>query len=110
MTLAISFKAFVVWLRILVLAMAYGAIRESVLVPVLGERSGLIISGVFLSGLIFSVAYSVLPWFGRASVSNYVIIGVGWFCLTVLFEFIFGYIIQGKSWWELLDAYTFKGG
>lgn len=110
MTLAITFKTFAVWLGILLLAIANGALREAVIIPVLGKLPGLIVSGVFLSGLIFAVAYFALPWFGRTPTLSYAAIGMGWLCLTLLFEFTFGHIIQGKPWPQLLEAYTFKDG
>ncbi|MCT0245613.1 MULTISPECIES: hypothetical protein [unclassified Synechococcus] len=110
MALAITFKAFAVWLGILVLAIANGALREAVIIPAIGKSSGLIISGILLSGLLLTVTYYAMSWLGRAPAVSYAVIGFGWLCLTLLFEFIFGSIFQGKSWPELLEAYTFKGG
>ncbi|MCW8876586.1 MAG: hypothetical protein OQK51_05945 [Kangiellaceae bacterium] len=40
---------------------------------------------------------------------NYVLIGIGWLCITLLFEFVFGRA-QDKSWSELFEAYIFKDG
>jgi len=77
---------------------------------VLGKPAGLILSGVLLSGLILVVAYFSLPLIGQVSVASYAVIGVGWLCLTLEFEFTFGRIIQGKPWSRLLEAYTFRGG
>lgn len=110
MVLEISAKAFAVWLGILVLAIANGTLREAVLVPALGTSPGFILSGVLLSGFILVVACFALPWFGRAPEASYAAIGFGWLCLTLAFEFTFGHIIQGKSWSQLLEAYTFKDG
>ena len=110
MTLAISFKAFVVWLGILMLAIVNGVLREAVLVPALSMSSGLMFSGALLSGLILAVTYFALPWLGRAPVITYVVIGIGWLCLTLIFEFTFGRIIQERSWSQLLETYTFKDG
>ena len=110
MTVAITFKAFAAWLGILVLAIANGALREAALVPALGKPWGMILSGVSLAGLIFAVAYVALPWFGRAPMSSYAAIGIGWLILTLLFEFAFGRIVQAKPWPQLVEAYTFKDG
>ena len=92
------------------LAIANGTLREALLIPALGKPPGLILSGVFLSGLILAVAYFALPWFGQAPVVRYVAIGLFWLCLTVVFEFTFGRLIQGKPWSEVLEAYKFKDG
>lgn len=102
-------KIFVVWLVILVLAIANGILRETLLSPAFGEFAGLFFSGVLLSGLILVVAYVLLPWFGPVSVANYAA-GLAWLCLTLVFEFTFGYFIQNKALPQLLDAYTFKDG
>jgi hypothetical protein len=110
LVLEISVKAFAVWLGILVLAIANGTLREAVLVPALGKPPGFILSGGLLSGLILVVAYFALPWFGQAPIARYAAIGLGWLCLTLAFEFTFGHLIQGKSWAQLLEAYTLKDG
>jgi hypothetical protein len=106
----VAAKALAIWFGILVLAVANGALREAVLIPVLGGVSGLILSGVLLSVLIFAVVYFSLPWFGPAPVASYIALGLSWLCLTLVFEFTFGRLMQGKPWSELLEAYTFKGG
>ena len=103
-------KAFAVWLSILVLAIINGALREALFIPTLGKPSGLILSGAILSGLILVVTYIALPWFGSVDISSYILIGLGWLCLTLVFEFSFGHLIQNKSWSQLLEAYTFKDG
>lgn len=92
------------------LAMANGALRETVLIPALGKPSGLIFSGILLSGLILAFTYFTLPWFGRITVTNYAVIGIAWLCLTLVFEFTFGHIIQGKTWSQLSEAYIFRDG
>ncbi len=110
MNLTIIGKAFAVWLVVLVLAIANGGMREAVLSPALGTRWGLLLSGLLLAGAILVVAYFSLLWFGQLPVSNYVGIGVGWLCLTIVFEFGFGRFVASKSWQELFEAYVFKDG
>ena len=102
-------KAFAVWLIILAFAVANGALREAVLIPHLGKKPGLFLSGVLLSALILTVAYLTLPWLDASGVGELFAIGLGWLLLTLAFEFSFG-LIQGKSWPSILEAYTFKDG
>ena len=109
MTINIAFKAFLVWFGILVLAIVNGILREAFLIPGLGETPGLILSGVLLSLFIFFMTYFTLPWIGKLKMNEYAYIGIGWLFLTLTFEFTFG-LLQGKSWAELFDAYTFEGG
>src|SRR5579859_3013999 len=101
LVLEITVKALAVWLGIVVVAIANGAFREAVLVPTLGAAPGLIFSGTILSVLILVVAYFALPWLGRAPTMTYMAIGLGWLCLTLIFEFTFGHFIQGKPWSQL---------
>ncbi len=104
----VALKAFGLWLVILVLAVANGALREAVLIPKLGSAPGLILSGVLLSGLALLVACLGLPWLG-AQGWRLLLIGLGWLVATLVFEFSFG-LLRGKPLHGILAAYTFKGG
>lgn len=105
----IAVKAVVIWAGIVVLAIANGALRESVLAPGLGTSAALVLSGLLLSAMIIGVAYLTLPWLQIHRPLQLWAVGLGWLALTLVFEFSFG-LWQGKSWPELLQAYTFKGG
>lgn len=103
-------KILLVWFGILVLAILNGGFRESILIPELGSKYGFILSAVILSVIIFSVAYLSVPWFREQHMKTYIIIGISWLFLTIIFEFTFGYFILNKSWIELFSAYTFEDG
>jgi hypothetical protein len=103
-------KSLAAWFVILCLAVANGALREAVLIPVLGKQVGLVSSGVLLTAFVALVAYLFVRSVRGMGLSNAVRTGILWACLTVLFEFGFGRWVQHKSWAELLDAYTFKEG
>lgn len=103
-------KAAAVWLLILICAVLNGALREAVLVPRFGQPAGLLASGLLLSVCIVGVSVALVPWFGRLSTSRCLQLGLLWLCLTLVFEFGFGRLVQHKSWSELFEAYTLKGG
>jgi hypothetical protein len=103
-------KALALWFAILVLAVINGALREMALIPVFGSAAGLVMSGIILSVCIFLVAWAGAPWYGRLILHQWVLIGAFWLLLTLIFEFGFGRIVQHKTWLELLEAYTFRGG
>ena len=109
MTISLALKAMVIWVVILMLAMANGFLREFVLMPRLGTAASLVLSGLLLSALILGTAYLSLPWLKPGSLIQYWLVGFGWLALTLVFEFSFG-LLQGKSWPVMLAAYTFKGG
>ena len=105
----VALKALTIWTGILVLAVANGILRESVLIPGLGTPAALVLSGLLLSAFIIGVAYISLPWLQISRPVQFWLVGFGWLALTLVFEFSFG-LWQGKSWPVLLEAYTFKGG
>ncbi|MGM0449615.1 MAG: hypothetical protein ACQERE_02220 [Pseudomonadota bacterium] len=105
----ISLKALAIWFVILLLAIANGGMRESVLMPLLGTPIAFILSGLLLSALIVGVTYSTLPWLHLGSATQFWLLGCGWLALTLVFEFSFG-LWQGKSWPVMLEAYTFRDG
>jgi hypothetical protein len=67
-------------------------------------------SGLLLSACILGVSIALVPWFGRLGTSRCLQLGLLWLCLTLVFEFGLGRLVQHKSWSELFEAYTFKGG
>ena len=103
-------KAFVLWLVILMLAVANGILRDAVLAPALGRFAALMTSGLVLSLLILLVALLAAPWYGRLQADRYWLIGAMWLALTLGFQFGMCHFVQHKPWHELLDAYTFSGG
>lgn len=103
-------KAFILWLLILVLAVLNGLFREYVLLPASGSFLAFAVSGILLSVIIFSVAYVAVPWYGALSSARWLLIGLFWLFMTLVFEFGFGRFVQDKTWAELLDAYRFAGG
>ncbi len=109
MNLEIFYKTLLLWLCILLLAIANGVVRERLLIPRFGSFTGLIVSGRSLSLLILLVAYAALPWLCARQDFQYFCVGLAWLLLTLIFEFGFG-LAQHKSSQELFQAYTLKGG
>ena len=104
-----ALKAAAVWLLVLVCAVLNGAFREGFLVPHLGEVTAFAASGLILSLCIVALSVILVPWIGRLSARNYILLGLFWLSLTLVFEFGFG-LAQHKTWEQLLAAYTFRGG
>ena len=103
-------KSLVAWLVILALAVANGALREIVLIPVLGKTIGLVVSGVLLSLFVMFVSFAFVRLSHGITILQGLCVGASWLCLTLVFEFGFGRYVQHKSWSELLEAYAFKDG
>jgi hypothetical protein len=98
------------WLLILALAMLNGLFREAMLLPNLGRPVAFFLSGLLLSCCIIVVAFALAPRLELRTPSRCIYVGLLWVSLTVVFEFGFGGMMQGKSWAEMLEAYTFRDG
>lgn len=104
------FKAIGIWVLILICAVLNGAVREAVLIPNFGNPVALVLSGLLLSACILAVSFMLVPRLGSLQVTHCLYLGLFWLCLTLVFEFGFGRLLQHRSWSELLEAYTFKNG
>lgn len=103
-------RSVAVWLVILALAMLNGFLREAVLVTVLSKPVAFLLSGLLLSSLVLIVAIVLAPWLQLSSTLRCVSVGLLWLSLTLIFEFGFGGVVQGRALAEMLGAYTFKDG
>jgi len=93
------------WALLAALGAANGALREMFLVRRIG-RLALPLSGLTLSLAILAATLLLHP--ARTQAGAWAV-GLGWTAMTVAFEFAFGRR-QGKTWPELLQAYTFRDG
>jgi len=109
MHIGIVIRALAIWSVILALAVLNGALREFILLPMLGIPVGLVLSGIILSALILAIVYLSSLWIGARRPAGLLGIGLGWVTLALIFEFSFG-LWQGKTWSVMLEAYLFKGG
>lgn len=109
-TLFIVLKSLWIWVAIIPLAIINGIMRESVLVPLIGESYALPMSGISLCIMIFGVCLFGIPRLGPGSSRTYGIMGVLWVLMTIAFEFVFGMWGAGKSFAELIKAYDITTG
>lgn len=78
-------KAFAVWLGIIPLAILNGGFREKVLVGAIGDAARPV-SGIILSIVILGMALIFIPRIRDCKPADYVIMGIGWFVLTNVFD------------------------
>ena len=103
-------KSLAVWVGILALAIANGAIRESVLVPWLDVAWAHVLSTLMLCGIVIAVASSTITWIGVPSIRAALAVGTVWTILTLAFEFLAGRYLFGRSWEFLLADYDLAAG
>lgn len=103
-------KAAAIWLVILLCAVLNGGFREAFLLSRMERSAAFLSSGLLLSICIVAVSFVSIRRFGLLGKAQALAIGTFWLCLTLAFEFGFGYLIQHRTWAQLLQAYTFKNG
>jgi len=100
-----------VWFILVIVAILNGAFREGFIRPRLGEYPGHVFSTVILAAIIWIVVYLFVRTVGRGeSTIDFLLIGVLWLILTVIFEFCFGHYVEGQSWDMLLANYNVLNG
>ena len=104
------YRALVVWLVFMFIAILNGALREGVLNSRLGEASGQVASTLLLSALIMAVAFITVSWLKPATPAQAATVAALWVLLTVTFEFGFGHFVAGKPWTFLLADYNVLQG
>jgi hypothetical protein len=102
-------RALLVWLGLLLIAVLNGALREAVLIPVGGERSGHVVSTLMLCAAIAAAVYLTIPWIRPERAAEAFLIGLAWLTLTLAFELGFGRA-RGRPWAELLADYDILHG
>jgi hypothetical protein len=107
---SLFFRAIAVWIIMVILAIVNGFFRENVLLANIGQNFALVFSGISLSVLIFIAIYLTFPLFNKQDNKTYLLIGLEWVSMTLLFEFIFGHYVIGKSWSEILEVFDIISG
>jgi hypothetical protein len=103
-------RSLVIWVVMLIAASVNGAIREAVLVPVMGDVAGRAASTLLLSGLVLLLAYVSIDWTHPRSGREAWAVGGLWVALTLAFEFLAGHYLFGNPWSRLLEDYdVFRG-
>ncbi len=110
MRVNLFFKTSMIWAIIALLAIFNGIFRENILATYLGQHMALPVSGLILSMIIFTVTYLSFPLLGKHHALTYFVIGLQWVVMTLLFEFIFGHYVMGKSWSDILEVFHIMRG
>jgi hypothetical protein len=110
MTIALFLNAALIWSIIAVFAVVNGIVREKLLLPTLGHAAALPLSGLMLCAIVFTVTYCSMGVLRSGTSAGYLLVGVQWVIMTLLFEFLFGHYAAGKPWSEILQVFNFRSG
>ena len=110
MTVNLLLKASIIWVIIALFAIMNGIFRENVLVSILGQLMAVSVSGIMLSIIVFIVTYLFFPLIGKHHTLAYFFIGLQWVVMTLMFEFVFGHYVMGKSWSSISQVFNIMDG
>ncbi len=105
-----SVRAFVVWCGVLVAAIVNGFVRQTWLVPQMGEGPGHILSTLSLALIVLLVAWATVRWIAPRSDRDAAVLGALWLALTLAFEFLAGHFLFGQPWKRLFEDYNVANG
>jgi hypothetical protein len=103
-------KYCLLWLGLVVIAIANGTIRQSTYLKWFGELKAHQLST--LTGLILFAVYiwAVGHRWKLESANQAIMIGVMWLGMTIAFEFLFGHYVMKHPWSQLLHDYNLAAG
>jgi len=110
LTARLFFNSLLVWVIIAIFAIVNGVFRENILAPVLGKTLALPISGLSLSIIIFVVTSLAFSLINGNDKLTYILIGLQWVFLTLMFELVFGHFVVGKSWAGIFAVFNIVKG
>jgi hypothetical protein len=110
MTLLLAVKILGIWVFLALIAIINGAVRDKLLVSLIGQRLALPLSGVSLSLLIFLVTLIFAPFLAISSPYGFWQVGIIWVLLTLAFEFLFGHYVVGEPWEKIVEVFYVHRG
>ena len=103
-------RASLCWVLLMVVAIALGAIRESLLVPYLGAARGHVFGTLGLCFAVVLTTLALIRWLHPKDEGDAWRIGLLWAGLVIAFEFLAGHFVFGTPWGQLLADYdVFRG-
>lgn len=99
-----------IWFLLSLIAIVNGAIRNFLITPYVGEYAGHFISTITFIIFMFVVVWVYLVKTKINSENILFKIGALWIGITIIFEFIFGYLVMGHTMEKLLNDYNIIKG
>jgi hypothetical protein len=106
----ILLRAFVVWLLIIGLETVHGILRTVFLAPWIGDFPSRQIAVFTGSLLIFLVSLLTVSWIQAGSTRQWLLVGLVWVAVTVLFEVALGKVLLALPWERIFEDYDVTRG
>ena len=100
-----------VWFVFLAVAISFGAVRELLLTPVVGDRAADVAGTLAVIAAFLGVMLVFVRRFRECFAARDLwFVGLLWLVKTASFEFLFFHFVAGKSWEDLLAEYNLANG
>lgn len=105
-----SLRALTVWFLIIFAESIHGMLRQIFLAPLVGDFPARLLAVFTAMLVIFLITYIFIRWIAAPTQKSLLSIGLIWVVLTVLFEFILGFLILGYTWERMFEDYDISRG
>lgn len=102
-------RPFLLWPLLLLLAVVFGAVRDFLLSPLLGDSLARAVETLALCAVFFILIRRYVARACLSGANRLLGLGLFWTLLTLAFEFGFGRL-RGLSWAEMLADYNLLAG
>ena len=107
---ALYLKSLGIWFTLAVSAIVVAIFRNDILLQQLGEQTAHQIGTVLYLIVQFIVIFIFIKKLKIKEIKTLLSIGLFWFVLTIIFEFVFGHYVVGHPWQKLFADYNIFNG
>ena len=107
---ALYLKSLGIWFTLAVSAIVVAIFRNDILLPQLGEQTAHQIGTVLYLIVQFIVIFIFITKLKIKEIKTLLSIGLFWFVLTIIFEFVFGHYVVDHPWQKLFADYNIFNG
>ena len=109
-TSSILSRSFLVWLIIIAVETMNGILREVLISPIVGGRTGRQISFGIAIILITAITFAFIRWIAAVDIGRLIGVGLLWAVLTFVFEVAASRIVAGRSWADTMADFAPASG
>lgn len=103
-------RGLVVWVIIILVESLHGVARGLVLEPLIGDFRARQVSVFIGAGLIIAITFIFVRWINGSRVLDFILVGIMWVALTVVFEIALGLMVMDLSWEQIASDYDLSSG
>lgn len=103
-------RGLIVWLIIIIFESIHGVARGLILEPIIGDFRARQVSVFIGAGLIVAVTFIFVRWLKGSRAIDFILVGMMWVALTVIFKIALGRMVMDLSWERIASDYDLSSG